>query len=418
MNRKEKKELLRELDIDEKILQKALKEEEKAYSNGYGRIANLFFESTSERCFKAFPKTTQWLEKNIHVAGINILSITYLSIMFFTLLLLFFLGTALGIILFYSYNLSSGIFLGILLTATALCIFLLYPFYAKKKREWELNEEYPFIINHCTALANAGTDPKEIFSILIHTDYYKAFKRDCKQITLYRRIFHWTFQESLRKTAQTNPSKEIQEFLEGYAKALEEKKDLRKYLQEEAKRALKGYKQKRKLWERYKNAKEELEQNLSLKKIFFSTIAILSIGMILLYLYHPTIDASFFFYLSLLMLLIWIPLTLHLFQKIKRDRKMEAQFFLFIKDLEKTENPLKLEKNYKELQPYIDKLKSQYKLGIPGEKAFETFGRDTQNALIEATTIMAAEARKKHANFYRAMTELGSSKILRKVLRS
>lgn len=417
-NWKEKNNLLKEFKINEEILKKSLhQEKENQIIRTYALVSNLFFESTTQKLTKLFQRPSQIFQKNILTAGMNILFNTYLSMLIFTSFILLFIGTALGTVIFYQFSIVYGLFLGIILAIISAIIFIFYPNYSILKRKKELSEEYPFIINHCAALINSQTDPKEIFSILIHTSYYKSFKIDCKRIYSYTKILNLSFPESLRKTAQINPSKEIKEFFEEYAKFIEDKKDLKRYFNDKARETLTKYKQKKTFFQRINNSKEELHQ-IFLIRNFYPNIVIFITGISFLFWYYPLIDFKFYIYLFTLALLIFSPTIIKQIILIKRNRVLEIQFTYLIKDLDKTQNPLKLNRNYKELQPLIEKLKNQYSLAIPIEKSLETFAKETKSPLINATIVMALEANKYHANIFTALKELGCSEILRKVLKN
>ena len=65
----------------------------------------------------------------------------------------------------------------------------------------------------------------------------------------------------------------------------------------------------------------------------------------------------------------------------------------------------------------MKKLQNQYKLGIPLEKALNTFANDTENPLIRSTVSTVLEAQMYGASIPEALDQITTSKILRNVIR-
>jgi type II secretory pathway component PulF len=78
---------------------------------------------------------------------------------------------------------------------------------------------------------------------------------------------------------------------------------------------------------------------------------------------------------------------------------------------------LKLDKDYKELNPYVKKLINQYKLGIPLDKALNTFAGDTDNPMIMGSIATVLEAKKYGASLTDALDQITTSKTMRNVLK-
>ncbi len=414
----EKRKLLEELNIDESTIKNVYTtEKKKKDTNIFGALANSFFEPLSEKIISLSPKPSTYFKKKILESGLNMLSISYISIALLTSIIFLFLGTTLGVILFYTFTLWYGLFLGLLLSITSMGVFSLYPIYKARKRKKNLEEELPFFINHCAALAHAGVKTKDMFEIITITSYYKTFHIDCKRIINYIDVLNKTTEQSLKQTAEANPSGRTKEFLKELAKAIEEKKDIKLFLSEKAKESLKSYKKQNNFIKRYTNHWEDIHQSFSLKGYSFISLTVLA-AILLLYWYHPSIDGIFISSLAGALFLLFIPLSLKIIIDIKRRQREEKQFLLLLQELKETKNLLKIETNFKELQGHIQKIKNQYKLGISKEKAWETFGKESKNPLIRATINMSLEAHKRGADFYTALYELGTSKILREVLKN
>ena len=418
---KEKKRLLKEVQSNEQLLKEAIHSSAQKRTRFLEKSANVFFSPLSQRIPLFFPRLTKKIQENIITGGMNILSTSYFSIVLFISTLILFLGTMLGVLLFYTYSLWYGFSFGMTLYLTAITVFLIYPFYATWRRRKILEEEAPFIINHCAALITAGVKSKAIFHILNHTPYYPEFTKECKRILNYEQALHLSLSESLNKCAETTPSNRIKIFLQEWAKSIEEKKDTKKFLKGKARSSLEMYKERKNFWTIFKNNWQELKEFFKIYKLNkgnIIAIPLILIGTVFLFQIQDTKDTHFFLSLIGIILLAWLPVLIDTISTCRKYQKQDLQFFLFLKDIGKTRNPLKSERDYNILNPQVTKLKNQIKIGIPLEKAMETFARDTQNPLIKATVHMSIEAKAYGADFYEALYQLGSSKILRKMLKN
>ncbi|MSR86141.1 hypothetical protein EXS74_01970 [Candidatus Woesearchaeota archaeon] len=418
---KEKKKFLKGLNTSEELLKEALNKSSKTEKKSLENIANIFFSPLSQRIPLIFPKASNKLQQAILQSGMNILSISYLSIILFTSTLVLFLGTTIGILSFYTVSIWHGFILGIFLSITTEMVFLFYPFCARRNRQKELEEEAPFIINHCSALSNAGLKTASIFQILNNIPYYPAFSIYCKRIENYENYLHLSLAESIKKTAETNPSPKIKKFLLEWAQVIDEKKDQKSFLKEKAKNSVNVYHQQKSFLRSYKNTWGEIHRFLkvfSLRTGQLIAIPVIIVGVVFLFQTSNTNNSYFFIILTSIFLIGWLPVLIDTLYTLKKYQKQETSFVSLIKDLVQERNILKLENNYTILNPEVNKLKNQYKMGIPIEKALETFARDTKNPLIQATISMSLEAKKSGADLYNTIYELGNSKILRKILQS
>lgn len=413
-----KRQLLEELQLHEKDIQKIYTlEKRNASSKMYHSIANYFFEPASEKIVSLFPKQMSFFQKRLLESGLNILSLSYLSMSLLITVLLLFLGTVFGMVFFYTFSLWYSLFLGVLLSSLSLILFFFYPFYAAKRRKKELEQELPFFINHCAALAHAGVKGKSLFEILLSTSYYKAFHIDCRRILTYIDMFNKSLEQSLKQCGESNPSDKTKTFFYDFANALEEKKDVGIFLKEKAKESLTAYKKQNSFFQRYSNHWEDMHQIFSFKDYSFMMLFVV-VGILTLYWYHSNIDTLFISIFAVGMFLLSIPFFLKMLLTLQARQREDKQFFFLLQGLKETKNLLTIEHDFKELQTHVQKLKNQYKIGIPRERAWESFAKDTKNPLIQATITMSLEAKKKGADLYVLLYELGTSKLLRKVLKN
>lgn len=418
---KEKKELMKELNINKKTLTSIEEKElENIYKgNVYGKISNFFFNPVSLQYKKRFPSSTEKLRSNLLSSGMNILSISYISISLFTSFLLFFIGSAIGVITFYIYSYWCGFLLGLILSILSLLIFYNYPSYLIKKRKRELESEYPFIVNFLASISNSNVTTLGLFQTLLNSKHYKAINVDIKRILNFVMVFNYNLPEALKKVAINNPSPRMRELFYELSQEIEEKKDLKKYLNAKAKLELSKYKiTKTSFIDRSKNLYNETIKLLHFKILYAISILIGTTIITLSIFYYQELNLIVLFLIILANIIAWLPIITDLYKIWNKNKELELQFFYFARDLGKTKNLLNLKKNYKSLDQHIKKLANQFKIGIPIETALLTFSKEVNNQLIESTIITALEAKKHGASIYEALDQIATSKIIRNTLRT
>lgn len=414
----QRRSLKEELSLKEKDFKRIYTQETKTQEQAlFGKIANTLFGTISEKIAQFFPGIHRYYQKKIIESGSNILSLSYISISLSAILLSFALGTLGGIILYSIYNNWYFLLSGIIVSLLTSISFLFYPILKAKKREKDLEQELPFFIHHCAALTNTEIKTKAILEIIQETPYYKAFKIDCMRILNNHSLFNKTIEESLKDAAEKNPSQKTKEFFLEYAKILTDKKNPSLFLTEKAKNSIHEYTKQKTVLKRIQTHWREIQALFSLKEFFLLSILIFG-GIGALFLAYKEIDLIFFLSIGLGTIAVMSLLMIRKGKEIDTEKKQEKQFIIFLQDLKETKNLLQIEKNYKELEFHIDKLKNQYKLGIPQEKVWETFGKEIRNPLIKTTITMSLQAKKKGANFYLCLYELGTSKMLREIVKN
>lgn len=113
--------------------------------------------------------------------------------------------------------------------------------------------------------------------------------------------------------------------------------------------------------------------------------------------------SMFFFIIGISTLIIIFPFFFDFIFKTTKEKEKSEMFLEFLSDLVesvKTGSPIAKaiinvsKRDYKALNPYIKKLASQIALGIPLEKALETFAKDTKNKVIGRAIELISEAEK------------------------
>ncbi|MBL7051946.1 MAG: hypothetical protein ISS01_02555 [Nanoarchaeota archaeon] len=413
----QQKALLKELKISKQSLKEKKKKDLKIHI--YAKISNLFFEPISERILQSFPFLGTKIHKTLLASGIRLISISYISISLFTSFLLLFLGTALGVFLFYNYSFSYGLITGIILSSISLITFIYYPINLKNKRKKDLDEEYPFLVTHLSALANSGLKGKDIFKPILFSHNYKSFSIEINRIINLVNLFGYSLPKALEDASNFTPSKKMKELLLDLSNNIKNRQDLKNYFDRKSKLLLSQYQSKKTYLKKFKNIFRLSKELILHFKPKLGNILSIIIGVIIIitnfFLFK---DNTLLFSLLILIgvLIMWFVPLIDVFLSFKKSIRLETQFFKFTKDLNKT-NFQNLEKDYKELNPYVNKLKNQYKQGIPLNKALETFARDSENKLIQASINTSLEANKYGASLQKVLYQITTSKIMRNKLK-
>lgn len=418
----EKHRLLKELKIDPAHLEEALetKEMQTVYKgNVYGRISNIFFDPLTKRVMHLFPGFANTMHNTLMSSGMRILSNTYISMLLFTSFLLLFVGSAIGVMLFYTTSIFDGFFLGFLLASLSVVAFILYPRHATKERQRELNKEYPFIVTHVAAIASTNVHGLGIFKTLAKTKHYKALSLDVARVINYVVIFGYSIPDALKLTATSIPSKNVRDFFLELAQRMDAKEDVKSFLNRKARMLIAQHQLKKaKKLMHFANAYRETATVMKQLhfKISYALSFVFTITILVLDILYMT-GTVFYLLLFLAILVGWSPFLYDTYKTFEKNRRLEVEFFHFVRDMRKAQSMLRIKKTYGTLEPHVEKLVNQYKIGIPLEQALETFARDTENYMIEGTVAVALESKKHGANLYEALDTIATSKMTRHILR-
>jgi len=208
-----------------------------------GKIANTFFEGLTFSLTKKYPELFKSLTENIKKVNINMLTKTYISIMFlFTAISLpFFL--ILSFLVFGGFKSVLYALVGVVLTFV---LFYNYPSSLVNSRKKKIKNDIPFAIVHMAAVAGSGAKPIDIFNLLNQSGEYRELGKEINRILNYVNLFGYDLSTALKAVAQTTPSPEFKELLNGMVSTIETGGDLDEYLKGKAIGALNTYRLERK----------------------------------------------------------------------------------------------------------------------------------------------------------------------------
>ncbi len=209
-------------------------------SSKFGKTANKFVEPLTVYLTTKYPDLFKPLIDSLKLVSINMLSKSYISIMLFGSIIAFF---AIGILAgLYFFSIIKGFAIGLLGMIATLGVIYYYPKSNIEGRKKRIKNELPFAIVHMAAVAGSGTQPINMFTLLLESGEYKELSREIRKIMNYVNVFGYNLSTALKAAAATTPSPEFGELLNGIISAIETGGDLRAYLDGKAVDSLNGYK--------------------------------------------------------------------------------------------------------------------------------------------------------------------------------
>ncbi len=251
-------------------VEKSIRVGEFGKPNAYAKISNKFFRKYSNELIAKgyFEKLNSDLRKmsSPFVLG------TYISMLFFTMLISFIFSIFLFIFLLF-FNLSpmlpiitsyeGGILIRILQTfwimfAIPLLVGILFYFYPSsegKSLGSKINQELPFITVHMSAIATSGIEPISIFKILLKSGEYRYTNIEFRKLMNLVNFHGRDIVTALKSVSKSSPSSKLRELLDGLATAITSGGSLHDFLDKHADTLLFDYKLER---ERYTKLSETL----------------------------------------------------------------------------------------------------------------------------------------------------------------
>ncbi|MEK6792953.1 MAG: type II secretion system F family protein [Nanoarchaeota archaeon] len=264
VSERNKKEFLKELNINEQLLKKVKKQQKIVFknidkfqtSNAYGRTSNKIFLDLSQRLIDrgAFKS----LRLDIRKSNLNILSTTYLSMIFFSTLIAFFLGIFLMIFfLFFNINVLefsiqsySGSYLlrflkvfwiPFAMPGLTFILFYSYPGAEKKSAAQRINQEIPFVVIHMASISGSGIEPIEIFKIIAMNREYEFAGREFRKILNQTNLYGYDLSTALRNVSISTPSLKFSELLNGMSVTINSGGDMRTFFEKRSESLLLEY---------------------------------------------------------------------------------------------------------------------------------------------------------------------------------
>lgn len=264
LNQRGKEEYLKELNISDRLIKK-IKEREKDKSKKvsdyrkpsiYSKISNKIFLNLSNSVISKGGMKN--LTLNIKKSNMNVLSTTYISMIFFSTTLAFFFGTFLLIFLgFFEINLStpfinyySGNFILRILklswipVLTSLLTWMGFYFYPNAERGSlgsRIDQELPFVVIHMGSISGSGIEPLEILKIVGMSKEYKYAGQEVRKIINQTNLYGYDLSTALRNVAFSSPSSKFAELLNGMSVTINSGGDISNFFEKRAESLLLDY---------------------------------------------------------------------------------------------------------------------------------------------------------------------------------
>ncbi|MCK5606602.1 type II secretion system F family protein [Candidatus Pacearchaeota archaeon] len=213
--------------------QKAVSKKKKVErASKYTQISNKIFSGLSLKMTKL--PIFKRLREDLIRANMQFPQISYISVILFSSLLSFLVGTFLAIFfLFFSVgalmpfisfagdNILSRapkvFWIPLALPALTFVFLYLYPSLEKKSAQNKIDAELPFAAIHMSAISGSMVDPSKIFEILVSTKEYPTISREFTKLINEIHIYGYDLVSALKNTAQNSPSKKLSDLLNGLA---------------------------------------------------------------------------------------------------------------------------------------------------------------------------------------------------------
>lgn len=252
---------LRMLDFSMKKIRKEGRNNEISFKefkkpSKYARISNKFFAKISNRLVDKgyFSK----LGSDLRQANLPFIINTYVSIIFFTSLIVLGISILLFLMLIFfdlSINfpfiiraditirrLARNFLICLALPVLAFISVYLFPYAEKQSIGKKIEHELPFVVIHMSAIAGSGIEPTQIFKIIALGHEYPYMRQEIRKIMNQVNFFGFDLVSSLKSSAKSAPSKKLAELLNGLATTISSGGSLPEFLDKRAETLLFDYK--------------------------------------------------------------------------------------------------------------------------------------------------------------------------------
>ncbi len=228
-------------------------------ANYYAKLSNHFFRNFSNKLVAK--NYFNSLNKDLRMMNSPFVVGTYVSMIFFSVLLAFIFSLLVFItLLFFDIGLTPPFisditagqtifsriinFFWILIAIPIVSGFLLYIYPSSESRNLgkKIDQELPFVAIHMSAIATSGVEPLSIFKIMLKTEEYKYSSIEFRKLLNLINFHGKDFVNALRETSRTCPSRKMKVLLDGLATTITSGGNLHEYLDKHAESLLFDYK--------------------------------------------------------------------------------------------------------------------------------------------------------------------------------
>jgi len=218
IQKKDETKFIRALEKEDTIVKKNINTAtgNKNQTLSYTKLANKLFRNLSINISQNLFFSD--MKSNLKKIGSSMVLESYISLMLFTLVLVFSLSLMGAIVgLFFGLKIGYGLLIVLLITIITFLIFYFYPSSQAKNLEKSINQELPFLTIYLSAIATSGIEPSKIFSILLTSDDYPATKREIKKLMNYVNFYGTDLVTALKYVSKNTPSERLGLLFDGLA---------------------------------------------------------------------------------------------------------------------------------------------------------------------------------------------------------
>ncbi len=196
------------------------------------KYANKLFSESSLKLLNR--EEFEPLKRDLIKSNLRIHPRSYISIMFFSVLVVFVLSFLLSIFLLFfsvspippfikSYDGALGpraakVFWSVIVLPIATFVFMFfYPSMERKTLEIKIDNELPFAAINMSAISGSLIDPTDIFKIIASTKEYPSLEKEFNKIINQVNVLGYDLVSALRNSAINSPSKKLADLLNGIA---------------------------------------------------------------------------------------------------------------------------------------------------------------------------------------------------------
>ncbi len=251
LQKKDREKFLQELSFGESLVRKLKRKESKFVdkaeefkaARGYLKLSNkVFLKKTISLIEKGRFKS---LALELKKANIDILFEVYVSMMFFTTLLVFCVSVIIFIMLMATdltlARFAKVFWIPLALPAITFFILYVYPSTEKSSLAKRIEHELPFAVIHMSAISGSGIEPTEIFKIIGLSREYPFLRKEIRKVLNQINLYGYDLVTALNNSAKNNPSPKLGELFAGLSTTISSGGSLPEYFNKRAENLLLDY---------------------------------------------------------------------------------------------------------------------------------------------------------------------------------
>ena len=177
-------------------------------------------------------------------SGLSISLRSYISLVFFSTLLIFVFSTIATFLVLYILRISLflqivyTIFIPFLISTISFALFLFYPFQIMLGRRKSIEVNLPFVLTHMGSVAQSGIPPYVIFKLISQFEEYGEAAKEFGKIVRNIEVFGMDPITAVKEVASRTPSESLKQILLGFASTTEAGGNVRLFLRNAGQQAL------------------------------------------------------------------------------------------------------------------------------------------------------------------------------------